>query len=672
MEMLSILALSVAAIALTFTGCLGCIMQHIHTFMSPPRRISNVRLHHIELQIGPEIVLKVMKKKPAKSSDTDVKLKCSIGRNILQYIRYNITTDQTSIKVTWENGVQLSVVQIQNESTEFYEVRWEQWDSQKSMVFTDMIDMSTASWYGGLQLFKQTWPISDWSYSSRAYTTSDSYQGQYGGVQERYWVASSGVAVFVDRDVPLFVSMESQSKPKLGLTAQFSNPYGNSQKKRLALTYTIVVGDNILGTHKAATKAFIDRPMNIPDGRMFRHPIWSTWAKFKQNINQDKVLEFAGEIKKNGFNNSQLEIDDDWTVHYGDMEFDPTKFPDPKKTISELKSMGFRTTLWVHPFASLQSAAFQEGRKKGYFIRSYYTRFPAILTWWNGLGAMLDLTNEAACRWYKSKLKRLQDMYGVDSFKFDAGESNFIPNGAITEVAMDNPNDYSKRFAELSYDMDPNTRMLEVRVGAGTQNLPVMVRLMDKNSNWGYDNGLRSLIPHVLTFGIIGYPFVLPDMIGGNAYTGITMKSSKYPDRELFVRWLEVNALLPALQFSVAPWQYDSEVVAITHAMCDLHQKFTSTIIKLAKEATETGAPIIRPVWWIAPADPEAFDIDSQFLLGNDVLVAPVVEDGARSRDIYLPTGKWRDNLRGGVHEGGQWFRSYRVDLAELPYFTRV
>ena len=85
-----------------------------------------------------------------------------------------------------------------------------------------------------------------------------------------------------------------------------------------------------------------------------------------------------------------------------------------------------------------------------------------------------------------------------------------------------------------------------------------------------------------------------------------------------------------------------------------------------------TGSPINRPLWWVAPLDPDALTIDDEFLVGNDLLVAPVVEEGARQRDIYLPIGTWHDELRDQVLEGGQWYTEYQAELEELPHFVRI
>lgn len=86
-----------------------------------------------------------------------------------------------------------------------------------------------------------------------------------------------------------------------------------------------------------------------------------------------------------------------------------------------------------------------------------------------------------------------------------------------------------------------------------TQDLPVFVRIVDKDTYWGFNNGLITVIPNILAMNLNGYPFVLPDMIGGNGY-------NESPSKELFIRWLQVNVFMPTMQFSFVPWDYDVEV----------------------------------------------------------------------------------------------------------------
>nr|QHC34069.1 target of brain insulin-like 1 alpha glucosidase [Platynereis dumerilii] len=578
--------------------------------------------------------------------------------------------DEETLKITWSDELMVTIKYYEYQGGHRYDVSWEV-IGKKVVSVTDVVALENGHWYGGAQVRKQTWPIEDWTQKMEPYVAGDSFAGQWGGVLERYWLCSSGVALYIDYDVPLSVGI---AKKQLSMQAKWVDPYNNVDSRSLKLKYTILQGENIKVAHLMASEAFIQRPSDIPDELMFRYPIWSTWAKYKKDIDQKVVEEFASEIDKHQFPGCQIDVDDDWTTSYGDMDFDKKKFPKPAEMVSKLNEKGYRVTLWVHPFASPMSNAV---KKETYWVGS--TRATNTGTWWNGVGKSLDVTDEKAAEWFKQSLKDLQEKYGVTSFKFDAGELNWLPGKFTTKQAMINPCDYSTRYAQLAHEIDSEGRSLEVRVGTRTQNLPVFVRMMDKDSEWDEDNGLKTIIPHALTFSILGYPFILPDMIGGNAYAkvlGIAMPGfiasmmNTLPDRELYIRWMQVSTFLPCMQFSIAPWQYDEEVVDIARNLVKIHEEFADTLIELAHESCETGAPIIRPMWWLAPEDEEALTTDSQFLVGNDIVVAPILEKKALKRNIYLPPGSWRD-INDEVHEGPVILENFMVTLEELPFFIR-
>lgn len=190
-------------------------------------------------------------------------------------------------------------------------------------------------------------------------------------------------------------------------------------------------------------------------------------------------------------------------------------------------------------------------------------------------------------------------------------------------------------------------------------------RQWDKWSTWGLDNGLYSVLTGIVSLGLSGYPFILPDMIGGNAY-------GEQPDAELMIRWTQLNTLLPTMQFSLAPWDYSAESNALCRRYAQLHLEFAARILELAREAARTGAPIIRPVWWLAPNDERALTCDDQFLLGSDVLAAPVVQPGQRSRAIYLPPGQWRDHWTGALYDGETVLQNFPAPLETLPIFVKM
>ena len=525
--------------------------------------------------------------------------------------------------------------------------------------------MSEAHWYGAAQVREQLWPIDQWQRPLSPFINGNSFDDDYGGVQHRYFLASDGTAVTVEWDVPLWVSFNDSGDNSLCLQGSYKDsPYNNLHNTPLYFNYTACNGINMKRMHQFIVETKLGKPTGVPDSRMFRYPIWSTWAQYHKDINESIVLSYAQDILDHNFTNSQLEIDDKWESAYGELDFDSDKFPDPAAMVKTLSDMGFRTTLWIHPFTQVTTDDFLQSAIKLQLVRDPGRQLPGLVTWWNGIGGLLDFTNNRTIEDFSAKLQSLRSKYNISSFKFDAGEVNWLPAAYSLNTPSSNPSRFTNRYAKAAYEIDKWQRNLEVRVGARTQSLPVFVRMMDKISTWGYDMGLKSMIPTALTFSILGYPFILPDMIGGNAYNGVE------PDRELYIRWVEANAFLPAIQFSIPPWKFDDEVVSICQYYVKLHEEYADEMIRLANIAVITGDPIIRPLWWIDYRHEAALTSDQQFLVGNDILVAPVVEAGARSRDIFIPTGKWHDMLRGDLVEGPKWLVDYKVELHELAYFT--
>lgn len=151
-------------------------------------------------------------------------------------------------------------------------------------------------------------------------------------------------------------------------------------------------------------------------------------------------------------------------------------------------------------------------------------------------------------------MKQLEKI-GFDSFKFDAGETDWLPKVAN----LSGPEDLQPGIYTYNYTTNLAkyfNNKIEVRAGWRTQDLPIFVRMSDKDTTWTWNNGLPTLITTLLQMNLNGYVFVLPDMIGGNGY----FDSSKLPSKEMFIRWLQANVFMPTLQFSFAPWDYDNEV----------------------------------------------------------------------------------------------------------------
>ncbi|KAH3888562.1 hypothetical protein DPMN_012600 [Dreissena polymorpha] len=226
------------------------------------------------------------------------------------------------------------------------------------------LDLSKGLWYGGSELQYQRWPFKNITLPWQPYVTNDivPLNQSVGNVIERHWLSSNGVGVFIPATSPLYfkhMTGESGSFSEMCfIAASMRHMTGFMKTVAPDLVLNVCKMVNILETHRHMSKEYFDLPIGQPDALMFKSPIWSTWAKFKVDINQGKVLQFADEIGKHGFSHSQLEIDDMFSSFYGEFDFSPHKFPDAKNMIRELKMKGFRVTVWVTPFANVESLAF--------------------------------------------------------------------------------------------------------------------------------------------------------------------------------------------------------------------------------------------------------------------------------------------------------------------------
>ena len=350
---------------------------------------------------------------------------------------------------------------------------------------------------------------------------------------------------------------------------------------------------------------------------------------------------------------------------YGDLHFDFSKFPDPKRLVDFMHSRGISVALWVTPFVDRDSSAFGFLSEKKYLILRKEKDSPYYAEWWNGNSAMLDLSNPAARQWFLSRLKDLCDDYGIDGFKLDAGDGAFLAGDYRTAHPM-NPQEYTDSFAAIGAEFEIN----ELRVSWLAQRHGLVQRLRDKAPTWSEVDGMGAIIPHGMTEGLIGYPFFCADMIGGG--WDVYFRESAKIDEELFVRWTEVCALFPIMQFSYAPWRLSERSKNICRRYAALHQDFADYIYECAKRSTESGMPIIAPLFLQFPEECDTYTIKDQFMLGEKYLVAPVVTAGARARDIYIPSGNWRAWWSDEIIRGPALLRSAAADLDVLPIYERI
>lgn len=400
----------------------------------------------------------------------------------------------------------------------------------------------------------------------------------------------------------------------------------------------------------------------IPPVDMMRYPIWSTWARYHDAVTQKDVIEFAEDIVKRGLNRSVMGIDDRWSIKYGDLAFDPVKFPDPKQMIRRLHELGFKVTLWVTPFANANSKAVNDETSRKYFVKDRSGKLAWFKWWQPTMVCAVDVTNPEAREWFVSCLQRLCDEYGVDGFKFDAGEPCFLPKDCVLHCAQ-TPQDYTRDWIN---EVAGRFELCEVRSGVrGCQNASPMFRIFDRFSNWSLQNGLASVLAAVLTSGMLGYSFCIPDYIAGNEY-------ADKAEKELMIRWAQVSCCMPAMQFSIPPWSFDDECESLCERVLKWRELFFWDKIQALLKGGKEYVPMCRPMWWAAD---EVDDVYDQFLLGDDIVIAPVLNKDQRERDVFLPAGEWKrvdldtGNCVGKAVVGPKWIH-VQAPLGDLPTFA--
>lgn len=428
-------------------------------------------------------------------------------------------------------------------------------------------------------------------------------------------------------------------------------------------------GNNLRKAYNHAVKNYFPPNGKIPDSLLFTNPQYNTWIELMYDQNEEDILRYAQSIIDNGYPPGVLMIDDNWQEDYGTWEFSARRFKDPKGMIKKLHDMGFKVMLWVCPFVSSDSEVFRELAADGLLLLdaertqeilwANTKNKAAVIRWWNGASACLDLSNPKTKEWFKGRLDYLVNEYGVDGFKFDAGDAQFYTKGVIS-YNNSTPNDHTQYFAEMGLHYPLN----EYRASWKMAGLPLAQRLRDKGHDW---EDLQKLIPDQMSQSVMGYAYTCPDMIGGGEYQSFLNSSTI--DEELIVRSAQVHALMPMMQFSVAPWRVLSPSnQAICLKMAKLHEQFGPYILELAKNASLTGEPIVKPMELGFPGCGYE-TIKDQFVLGSDIIVAPVMEEGVRSRKVVLPKGKWVDEM-GKRYKGGKVIE-INVPLERLPYFER-
>ena len=467
-----------------------------------------------------------------------------------------------------------------------------------------------------------------------------------------FYMTNRGYGVLVEstKDVSFEIASEKVER------VQFSHP-GES------LVYDVIIGEN--------QKEIISRYTALT-GRPALPPAWSfgLWlsTSFTTSYDEKTVHSFIDGMAQRDIPLSVFHFDCYWMKERRlcDLQWNPEVFPDPPAMLKRLHEKGLKICCWINPYISQCGALFDEAMENSYLVRKKDGSVWQTDRWEPGM-AILDVTNPDAREWFCAKLKALLDM-GVDCFKTDFGER--IPVKDIVwfdgRDALGMHNYYTYLYNQMVFDLlrkekgEGEAVVFARSACVGGQQFPV---------HWNGDStasyvSMAETLRSGLSAAQSGFAFWSHDISGFES----TAPADVYKRWAAFGLLCSHSRLHGSSTYRV-PWLFDEESVDVVRFFTKLKCRLMPYLYAKAVEAHEKGIPMLRPMVMEFPNEVGCEDCDTQYMLGDSLLVAPVFHRDGHV-DFYLPQGKWTSLLSGETVEGNRWIRETHGFMS-LPLYVR-
>jgi alpha-glucosidase (family GH31 glycosyl hydrolase) len=421
-------------------------------------------------------------------------------------------------------------------------------------------------------------------------------------------------------------------------------------------------------------------------------PRWAfgLWVTEYPQENQEEALKLVEEHRRRSIPLDAVILDYHWEERFHNLHWRQSLFPAPDELLARLRDLEVKLGLIFTPFLNSRNGGLQKG-----LINSLFHNVPAgrerdderalpqyeeaksrgylahpQARWWFGSGGMIDFTNPAAANWWNALLRPLYEQ-GVAFFKNDDGE--YLPTDARSALGMDGPeyhNLYGFFYGKAIYEgmaaLDERRPLIYARsVWAGSQRYPAIF-LGDQKPTFDH---MRATIRAGLNMSLMGFAYWTADVFGldGETTPETHMRYAQWALLAPIARYFWRPPQVDGTRF---PWSHGPEVEANFRRYTELRYRLLPYYCVLAWEAYRTGLPILRPLVLEFPDDPRAAAVADQVLLGDRLMVAPVVQPGATSRRIYLPARGWHDFWSTQSYAGGREIE-YAAPLDRLPILVR-
>lgn len=414
-------------------------------------------------------------------------------------------------------------------------------------------------------------------------------------------------------------------------------------------------------------------------------PEWAWGAWVSSQGGRDAVLDDVADLENERIGATAI-WSQDWTgvrmnigggfgVQYR-WNDDPAHYPDLPMMIADLRARGFRFLGYANPFIDPNLDDHFPAMRDGDLLVRDDTGAPYVFTAPNEQSSHPDLTSEAARDYVRGQLQEMISVWGIDGWMADFGE--WTPLDAVLSNGED-PRAFHNRFPvewhrvnREAFDAErPDGDWVSIaRSGwTGVQAYSMIHWVGDQEATWSETDGLPTVVPAMINLGLAGVPYVTHD-IGGFSGGPST--------EELYLRWIELGAFTPVMRTHEGNerdrnhnWHTNPETIAHFRRFVAVHDALRPDFMAWSAEAQRASLPLVRHLLLEFPDDEASWSVHDQYMLGDAFLVAPVVTEGATSRDVYLPPGAtWFHVWTGDMYDGGQTI-TIDAPIGSPPVFHR-
>jgi len=465
-----------------------------------------------------------------------------------------------------------------------------------------------------------------------------------------FFISTKGYGLYLNSTYKSVFEMGLAGKDKYSMTTSAPSIdlyfiYGKGDLKEIIKSYTDLTG----------------KP-RLPSKWVF-YP----WMSKNSYNTQDEVTAVINKTRELDIPGGAIVIEGGWNQFWFGGWYSAS-WPDPEWMISYAHSQGVRVIIWVVPIVPQDSSEYDYAKNNGYLVKNADGSVYHIPRgyWWENQ-AIVDFTNPAAVSWWTGLHDSLVEQ-GIGGFKSDGGEHVHDDTVVFYDGSFGSEmeNKYGQLWNSIMYNYIQNKTggdgIIWSRSGfAGSQQYPC---------NWAGDqyprfDQLQAVIRAGQSAGISGIPYWGSDI---GAYVGT-------PPKNLYIRWAQFGAFSPLMQYHGQgdhdPWTFDQETQDIYKFYATLRMNLMPYIYSYAKIASDTGLPMMRALVLNYPDDPNTYDAEYEYFLGDELLVAPIYED-TTSRSVYLPGDTWIDFWDNTEHAGPTTISSYPAPLDTLPLFIKA